>query len=288
MSKYPFDKTCEYCSAVFVVKNSWEKPKRFCNFKCASDAKRTNPIVNCDKCTECGIDISEDKQKVKFCSRACSATYYNRIRDPKINEKVGNVLREMPVGRVFVRITQKKIRKLTAPAPIKTDKIKLKKSKQNIQNSKKKVVMQPKKRPSRVRHCGYCAALLPDSKKKYCQTCYPNIRHYRTLASFKFNVFNFPAEFDLELIAQHGWFSPNGYMRRNKQPNLEGVSRDHLLTVADGFKLKIDPTILAHPANCRIVLHNGPNGNNSKKSSSIALPELMERIAQWNSKYSQS
>ena len=260
MSKYPFDKTCEHCFETFVIKNSWRQNKRFCNHRCASEAKRNRFVVRCDNCTECGIDISSHKEKVKFCSRSCSTTYYNRLRDKKMFDRISNVLREMPVGRVFVRVSRAQIQKTQRLQQLATS-------------------------SQRVRKCGHCNTILADRKKKYCQTCYPNIRHYRSLACFKFNVFDFPEEFDLTLVNEYGWFSPNGYKRKNQNPNLGGVSRDHLFTVADGFKLQVDPRILAHPANCKIMIHNGPNGNNSKKTSTIDLAELMQRIATWDAKY---
>jgi hypothetical protein len=67
---------------------------------------------------------------------------------------------------------------------------------------------------------------------------------------------------------------------------LSGVSRDHLYSILDGYTNKIDPKLLSHPANCRIMVHNGPNGNNSKNSkSSITLEELKIRINIWTKKY---
>jgi hypothetical protein len=87
------------------------------------------------------------------------------------------------------------------------------------------------------------------------------------------------------LVEKYGWFSPNGYKKRNKTPNLNGVSRDHLYTISDGFKYNIDSTIISHPANCQILQHNGPNGNNSKKKSNITLEELLLKISIWNLKY---
>lgn len=137
-----------------------------------------------------------------------------------------------------------------------------------------------------------CAACKINSCKnthKYCNGCAPNISIYRSRASFRFNVYDFPSEFDLLLIETHGWYSPNGYKRRNKKPNLNGVSRDHIYSVKEGFVNGVDPEILAHPANCKIMIHNGPSGNNSKHSESeMTLAELERRIEEWERKYSES
>ena len=42
------------------------------------------------------------------------------------------------------------------------------------------------------------------------------------------------------------------------------------------FKDKIDPKLLAHPANCKLMIHNDNVSKNKK--SSITLEELLERI----------
>jgi hypothetical protein len=48
----------------------------------------------------------------------------------------------------------------------------------------------------------------------------------------------------------------------------------------------VDPVILGHPSNCKIMMHNGPDGNSSKKGkSSITLEELYIRIYKWEIKY---
>lgn len=136
--------------------------------------------------------------------------------------------------------------------------------------------------------CQCCGLdFISERPKKYCEQCSPNIRHYRTRATFKFNVYLYPSEFNLSLIEKHGWYSPNGYGRKNSEPNLKGASRDHLFSVKDGFEQNIDPKILAHPANCQIMIHNGQHGNNKKNcSSSITLEELLYRIDEWDKKYS--
>jgi hypothetical protein len=52
-----------------------------------------------------------------------------------------------------------------------------------------------------------------------------------------------------------------------------------MLSVKDGFEMGIDPEIIKHPANCKLVLHKE---NQSKhRHSSITLEELKERIKHW-------
>lgn len=139
-------------------------------------------------------------------------------------------------------------------------------------------------KPIKTKSCKICTNTI-SSKKLYCDNCHSNIRHYRSKCKFDFNVFDYPDEFNLDLVKKHGWFSPNGYKRKNKFVNLTGVSKDHLYTISDGYINGIDPKILSHPANCEIIIHNGPNGNNSKRSSSITLSDLHLKIDVWNKKY---
>ena len=104
------------------------------------------------------------------------------------------------------------------------------------------------------------------------------LRHYRNCCAFKFALNDYPDEFDFELIRENGWYSPS-----NKGNNLGGVSRDHMYSVKDGFENNVPPELLAHPANCRLLIHNK---NVSKhKNSCITLDELKERIALWDKKY---
>ncbi len=102
-------------------------------------------------------------------------------------------------------------------------------------------------------------------------------RTYRAKCRFRFNVFDYPDLFDLELVEKYGWYSPNGYKSQNKKRNLGGVSRDHLYSIKDGYDNKVDPELLAHPVNCRIVKHYDNNVKKGRKSS-ITLDELKERI----------
>lgn len=103
-------------------------------------------------------------------------------------------------------------------------------------------------------------------------------RKYRIEASFNFSLKQFPDEFDFSLIEKYGW-----YKAKNHGNNLNGVSRDHMYSVKDGFLNNIDPKILAHPANCQLIRHND---NVSKGSSScITIEELMKKIEIWNKKY---
>ena len=90
---------------------------------------------------------------------------------------------------------------------------------------------------------------------------------------------DYPEEFDFSLIESYGWYSPIN----SDKPNLSGVSRDHMVSVKYGWENNIDPKIISHPANCRLLLQSE---NVSKSSNcSITYEELLQRIEAWNRKY---
>ncbi len=64
---------------------------------------------------------------------------------------------------------------------------------------------------------------------------------------------------------------------------MNGISRDHMLSVSEGYKQKINPLLLAHPANCKLLRHNDNISKGFK--CSINIEELKEKINEWELKY---
>ena len=110
-------------------------------------------------------------------------------------------------------------------------------------------------------------------------------QQYYSDARFRFNVYHYPLEFDLTLIEKHGWYTCPGLKRKSKNKNINGVSRDHIISVSYGFANNIDPKIISHPANCRIVSHS----ENKKKgiNCDFTLEQLLEKIKIWDQKYTE-
>ncbi|RLD65611.1 MAG: hypothetical protein DRI95_08310 [Bacteroidetes bacterium] len=101
---------------------------------------------------------------------------------------------------------------------------------------------------------------------------------YSHKCQFKFNLSDYPDEFNFNLINEHGW-----YKAKNSGNNLNGVSRDHMISIKFGFENKINSNIIAHPANCELMRHND---NVSKhKKCSITLNGLLRKINEWDKKY---
>ena len=97
---------------------------------------------------------------------------------------------------------------------------------------------------------------------------------YRQRCNFDFKFEDYPDKFDLTLVEQNGWYSPS-----NKGNNLNGASKDHMVSVRTAFDLGIDPEIIKHPANCKIMLHK--QNQSKREKSSITIEELLERIRNW-------
>ena len=126
----------------------------------------------------------------------------------------------------------------------------------------------------RIYRCRKCQKYHPSTEQKHL-CCKDSSTAYRPLCKFSFNLGDYPEEFDLSLIEKHGMFSPT------KNPT--GVSRDHMVSIDYAFKHKIDPSIIRHPANCRIILQKDNSQKHTK--SEISLDELLERISDWDIKY---
>ena len=104
---------------------------------------------------------------------------------------------------------------------------------------------------------------------------------YKLDARFRFNLSDFPDEFDFALVEQYGWYGAT-----NRTNNLNGVSRDHMISVRYGFDNSIDPSIISHPANCKLMRHR----DNKRKHTNISMSkeELIEKIRMWDIKYTKN
>ena len=219
-----------------------------------------------------------------FCNCSCASTYNNiqRVRNAETNIKISESLKRYngtSTVRKFTKIQFSICELCHNNFYVKHHK-----------NIKTNICGACKNQNYSLVHTSTCRCcdlmFVTKTHRKYCNNCSPNIRHYRSRCKFSFNVYQYPNEFDIELIKTYGWYSPGGKYCKNSNINLTGVSRDHLYSVSDGFSNDINPKLLSHPANCGIMLHNGKGGNNSKNgNSSITLEELKLRILEWDNRY---
>lgn len=139
--------------------------------------------------------------------------------------------------------------------------------------------------------CPVCGKTIIQARKQFKKTCSRtcalrsrsttepgSLKEYRGLCSFRFSLNDYPDEFDFLLVEKYGW-----YRAKNRGDNLNGVSRDHIVSVRFGYENRIDPKIISHPANCQLLRHND---NVSKyKKCGLTIDELMMKIIHWDDKY---
>jgi hypothetical protein len=100
-------------------------------------------------------------------------------------------------------------------------------------------------------------------------------KDYKRMCKFIFNVVDYPKEFNLKLIDNFGWYN------NNKNPN--GISRDHMFSIRDGWINNISPKIIRHPANCKLMMFE--DNNKKGPNSSLDFETLVKRINTWDKKY---
>lgn len=240
-----------------AIKN--QKENNFCSMECSGLFKTTNntTTLNCEECQKIikKQNSTIKKSKKSFCSSSCGARFYNKNRPESTNKKISNVLkRKFLNGELYF------------------------KPKETFPHSKIKF------RKCRTTGLGY---KYWDEVNGILNKRSPHLNHterhiYKLDCQFKFNVYHYPDEFDISLVETFGWYTCPSNKRKGTL-NVTGVSRDHLYSISDGFKNKIDPSIISHPANCIITIHTDNVSKGPK--SSITLDELMKRVSKWNEKY---
>jgi hypothetical protein len=137
----------------------------------------------------------------------------------------------------------------------------------------------------KCKNCGN--DFLKKSRKIYCSdNCRNDFRRkdmtefkkYKRDCLFSFNLSDYEKEFDFKLIEEYGWYKPV-----NRGNNLDGVSRDHVYSIRDGFDNGIDPYLISHPANCKLILQR--QNSIKHKKSDITIKELELKIKNWKLKY---
>lgn len=205
-------------------------------------------------CENCNTNHNGKYGSGRFCSPKCARGFSTKKKRKEINEKVSKTL----TGR---KLTPEHISNI---------------ERGNNFNRKEKV----------EKRCLGCNAIIYcglNERRKFCTVkCWANYAEknkepfllYRQKCNFDFNVEDYPDKFDLTIVEENGWYSPS-----NKGNNLNGVSKDHMVSVRSGFELGIDPEIIKHPANCKLMLHR----DNQRKGlkSSISVQELLEKIKNW-------
>lgn len=195
-----------------------------------------------NKCKECKSKIEYKSKLNLFCSTSCSASYNNRgrIHSEDSIKKIKNKLIDFYADKITI------IQCLFCGNDI----------------------------PKRL-HRKYCNK---DCSRKNKRKLLGNYEIYKFDCSFKFNLADYPKEFDFSLLKKYGM-----YKAKNRGDNLGGVSKDHIYSISEGYKNGVPSNIISHPANCQLMVHKYNISKNSK--SHISLKDLNEKIEKWNNKY---
>ncbi len=192
---------------------------------------------NPDYCKECKKVISFQKSDNEFCSRSCSATQTNKNRDSVVW------------------------------------------SKQSRENARKTSLLNAGINGDycKFSYCDYCNKTIKNKHQKFCgQDCkYGKSRDsksdrdkYVYLCRFQFGISDYPELFDGDIIRKYGWYKCDG-----KNNNINGVSRDHKISISYGFENNILPYYISHPMNCDLMRHN--LNQRKRQKCSITLDELL-------------
>lgn len=246
------------CRNIYVNKNlrNYDKVKE--NFQIKRNDAEKEYLKNPKICIQCGEIISYEKSlvNISFCNHSCSAKYANKNRKGAkyiLTENGKKVLQESAYKNLNFK-TKEKEKYFEEP------KICL-----NCNS-----VLEFKHR-NRI----FCSLTC---KKEYYTKTKEYFDLYYSLSKFKFNLKDFSEEFDFNLIEKYGW-----YKAKNNGDNVNGVSRDHMYSIKEGFRKLINPLLLAHPANCELII----NKQNQSKSDdcSLKLEKLLEKIQIFEIKY---
>lgn len=245
---------CNHCKKEFEKTLSEIKRSKirgygnYCSRHCGG---RSREKISLKPCLECGKET-----KTKFCSQSCTAKFNNKKRK-------GTKYKLSEAGLISLR---KSISKISRYSEIEYKEYY--KSPNYCKECGEKLIFKHRKR---VFCCIQC-------KRKYDSRNVTEYQKYYRACSFDFNLSDYPDEFNFELIKKYGWYSAS-----NHGNNLNGVSRDHMVSIMFGYKNKIDPEIISHPANCQLMQHN--NNSSKWKNCSLTLEELNKKIEEWNNKY---
>ena len=231
--------TGKYCSIECSYVDRQETYKEYGLVKQSKNIKEY--LENPKFCITCANLLTYNKRKNKFCNSSCAATHNNQVRGAKSDEVKAKIRNKLK-GRK--QTTEEILRKTGANSPKWTGK-----NQKDLRYT-----------------CEFCHSQFhKPQRKRFCsQQCYKNstlsnkteFNLYKNQCQFRFNVKNYPDLYDLNLLAIHGWYKPS-----NRGHNLNGVSKDHIYSIKQGFINNVDPYFISHTINCRLILHT----DNQKK-----------------------
>ena len=250
---------CNECSVIYKTTNSRSK---FCSLACSGVArgrqKHETSLTAYHQtpklCLLCSSPIRYEAKENQFCSSSCSAKHNNALMTSASRQKQQTSLRlyfesKPKKPRVTAQLS-KSVAKQNKPVD----------PYQETQYSYSKV------------HLCICEVTKKSFYSQYwrrysSEAALLERKRYRYACDFTFSPYN-PQLLGYDILLKNGLYHP--------RKNLTGVSRDHRFSVADGWSKRVEPSVMSHPSNCRLILHSD---NNSKKTKSeISLQQLYDLI----------
>ena len=236
------------CRNIYINKYCLDYEKVKNTFETKRKLVEKEYLLNPKMCKKCEKIIPFENRSNKFCNNSCSVSFNNKKTNTNKNYKGFSHKISVSLKEYYKR----------------NEKIRESKICKNCNNE------------YRGKNKFFCSS---PCKEKYTRKNMDKYTIYKSDSQFRFSLNNYPDEFDFELIERYGWYSP----KNSKNPNLNGVSRDHMLSINDGFLNAIDSKIISHPANCVLMRH--PDNISKNKKSSISLADLEKKILEFDSKY---
>ena len=210
-------------------------------------------------CKECSTIINYEDRVNKFCSRSCAALAINKARTD-----AGWVV--SPEQRL--KTSQKLIKYNISIG--------------NKISSMHETIKTASGGFSRIyfMKCKFCNDVFTArTTTRVCLACqHLKWNNNKDQYAFRFNLFDYPNLFDLDILKQIGWVSFGG--KRGGHKNADGLSRDHRVSVNDAKKFNYDPYYISHPLNCELMPHI--KNNKKKTKSSISYEELVRLVNEYN------
>lgn len=231
-----------------------------CSTKTTSSPKKEKIVrevaylQNPKLCLCCKTIIPYNKHKQnKYCSSSCSASVNNvsrvTIRRPKqlvIKKNSNKITPEMSFGKKRLIFNK------------------------NIVGDYSKIY---------INSCIHCSnTYVSRHKQRYCNEHKSVYKSKRFQYMFTFNIYNYPKLFDLNLLDEMGFYAPGG---KSGHYNINGLARDHKISISEAIKNNYDPFYIKHPLNCQLLTQ----AENKKKGtrSSISYSELVKIVDQYES-----
>ncbi len=242
--------------------------KNFCSGVCrgVETTKNKTTSCKCDNCEKQFVKPNSLVRKFNFCTSSCAATYNNKKRKHSAETKA-------KISKSLIGNQNGNRKKHTQKKP---KKLKRKRVIQEIVGDYTKIYL--------------CTCKFSNEKwySATVKTVHPNLKvdraRYAYSCRFDFWIGHYNEWFldEIELVHKHGWYTNPGSNKKGEK-NLNGVSRDHMFSIHDGWAAQVSPDILRHPANCKLMQHKENQTKNTK--SNITLEELKLRIDAFEEKY---